>query len=151
MNAEEKYLKETPPGQRVLLLPHCLRRVESCRATYDAHGLQSARCREDCAVNRLTAKAAELGYGGICVAPGGRLAVSFIREVKPRAVVAVACAKELMEGVQGVQAMAGESEADVPAIVVVPLLKDGCVNTEVDVLKAIELISAGCETEHARS
>src|SRR3972149_5738315 len=120
MNAEEEHLKDTPAADRVLLLPHCLRRVESCRASYDAHGLQCARCREDCAVNLLTAKAAELGYGGVCVAPGGRLAVNFIREVKPRAVVAVACAKELVEGVQGVQAMAGEAEAGGPAVGGVP-------------------------------
>jgi len=151
MTAEEEQLKDTPVGERVLLLPHCLRKVESCKATYDARGLQCARCRDDCAVNLLTARAKELGYKGVCVAPGGRLAVSFIREIRPRAVVAVACARELVEGVQGVEAQAAAEGVEFPAIVVVPLLKDGCVNTEVDVMKAIELLGIGCQTEPARS
>jgi geranylgeranyl diphosphate synthase type II len=150
MTFEEEQVNHTPAAQRVLLLPHCLRHAESCKATYDAHGLQCARCREDCAVNLLTARAKELGYLGVCVAPGGRLAVNFIREARPRAVVAVACAKELMEGVQGVQAMAGEAGADAPAIVVVPLSKDGCVNTEVDIARALATISAGCEKPSTR-
>ena len=150
MTAEEEQLKNTPASERVLLLPHCLRHAESCKASYDEHGLQCARCSEDCAVNLLTARAKELGYLGVCVAPGGRLAVNFIRETRPHAVVAVACAKELMEGVQGVQAMAGESDADVPDIVVVPLLKDGCVNTEVDIPRALEIIGLGCEEPSPR-
>jgi geranylgeranyl diphosphate synthase type II len=151
MSAEEEQLKNTPAAQRVLLLPHCLRHAESCKASYDEHGLQCARCSEDCAVNLLTARARELGYGGVCVAPGGRLAVNFIREVRPRAVVAVACAKELAEGVQGVQAMAGEEEAEAPAIVVIPLSRDGCVNTEVDIERAFEVIGTGCQAPSGRS
>jgi geranylgeranyl diphosphate synthase type II len=143
MSAEEDQLRDTPFSERVLLLPHCLRRAESCKATYDARGLQCARCREDCAVNLLTARAAELGYRGSCVAPGGRLAVNFIKEVKPAAVLAVACAKELMDGVEGVQKQAENEGMEAPAIVVVPLLKDGCVNTEVDVRKALDLLGAG--------
>ncbi len=149
MSNEELQLKDTPASQRVLLLPHCLRHAESCQASYDEHGLQCARCREDCAVNLLTARAEELGYGGVCVAPGGRLAVNFIREVRPRAVVAVACDKELAEGVQGVKAMAGEEATDAPAIVVIPLTKDGCINTEVDVARALGVIGIGCETPSA--
>jgi hypothetical protein len=145
MSAEEEQLKNTPASERVLLLPHCLRHAGSCQASYDEHGLQCVRCSEDCAVNLLTARAEELGYRGICVAPGGRLAVNYIRETKPRAVVAVACAKELMEGVQSVQAMAGEEDADAPAIVVIPLSRDGCVNTEVDIAQALATISEGCE------
>lgn len=145
MSAEEEQLRQTPVSERVLLLPHCLRRAESCKATYDAHGLQCARCRDDCAVNLLTARAAELGYKGICVAPGGRLAVTFIQETKPRAVLAVACAKELVDGVEGVQKQAEAAGMNAPSIVVVPLLKDGCVNTEVDVPKALELLGEGVD------
>jgi hypothetical protein len=145
MSAEEELLRETPVSERVLLLPHCLRKAESCQASYDEHGLQCARCREDCAVNLLTARAAELGYRGICVAPGGRLAVNFIKEVRPRAVLAVACDKELVDGVEGVQKQAEAAGLDAPAIVVVPLLKDGCVNTEVDLPKALDLLGEGAE------
>ena len=150
MSAEEEQLRETPVDKRVLLLPHCLRHADICKATYDAHGLQCAHCSEDCAVNILTSRAKELGYLGVCVAPGGRLAVNFIKELMPKAVVAVACAKELTEGVQGVQAMAGETDLEAPAIAIIPLLKDGCVNTEVDIARALDVISTGAETGSAR-
>jgi len=79
------------------------------------------------------------------VAPGGRLAVTFIQETKPRAVLAVACAKELVDGVEGVQKQAEAAGMNAPSIVVVPLLKDGCVNTEVDVPKALELLGEGVD------
>jgi hypothetical protein len=31
-----------------------------------------------------------------------------------------------------------------PTLVIVPLLKDGCIDTEVDYKKAVEIISIGC-------
>ena len=55
--------------------------------------------------------------------------------------MAVACAKELEEGVDGMENMF-QNKGDMPAIVVIPLLSDGCVDTEVDeqqVLRAINL------------
>ncbi len=134
-------LKRIRVDQRVLLLPHCLRQSSTCKAKYDKQGLQCSHCNPDCAVNVLTANAARSGYKGICVAPGGRLAVNFVRENKPQAVVAVACAKELDEGIQGIMR---QSEGKTPpVIVVIPLSKDGCVDTEVDIEKAVEIINLG--------
>jgi hypothetical protein len=57
-------------------------------------------------------------------------------------VVAVACEKELAEGVEGVKALAKVNLT--PLTVIIPLVKDGCVDTEVDVVKALEIITTGC-------
>ena len=130
------------PSERVLLLPHCLRQSNTCSAKYDHEGLQCAGCNPQCSVNRLRSMALDCGYKGVCVAPGGHLALKYVREKRPRAIVAVACSKELEEGVQGVRQLAAEALA--PLIVIVPLIKDGCIDTQVDDDGARSIISAGC-------
>jgi hypothetical protein len=130
------------PSERVLLLPHCLRQSNTCKAKYNEQGLQCLGCNPECSVNRLRSAAMEYGYKGICVAPGGRLAVKYITEMRPAAIIAVACDKELEEGVKAIQGLAKDD--DVPLIVIVPLLKDGCVDTVVDTDEALEVIGAGC-------
>ena len=98
MDNMEEQLAQVEPSQRVLLLPHCLRRADTCRGKYNKQGLQCSGCNPDCPVNNLRKAAMQLGYKGICVAPGGRLAVQYVRENRPRGIVAVACDKELEEG-----------------------------------------------------
>ena len=131
------------PAQRVLLLPHCLRRAETCQGKYSRRGLECQECNPDCPVNQLRRTALDLGYKGVCVAPGGRLALKFIEENKPRAIVAVACDKELQEGIRSVGELAGSHHQVIP-VVIIPLSKDGCVDTEVDVKLASEKIAMGC-------
>jgi hypothetical protein len=98
-------------------------------------GLDCTGCTlVDCAIYQLRAAAAEAGYGGVCVAPGGRLAVRFLAEHQPSGVVAVACDKELEEGLEAIAEM--EWENGEPAVATVPLSRDGCVDTEVDVAVA---------------
>jgi geranylgeranyl diphosphate synthase type II len=135
-------LAAVPAGRRILLLPHCLRHSDICQAKYSKAGLECAGCNADCAINRLRDAALRLGYGGVCVAPGGSLAVNYIRQIRPDGIVAVACQKELEEGVGSV----GEIGADGyrPVIVVIPLTRDGCVDTEVELGPALEIVSAGC-------
>jgi hypothetical protein len=144
MENDLKKLASVMPGERILLLPHCLRQSNSCAARYDQEGLQCAACNSRCSVNILKSAALEYGYKGVCVAPGGRLAIKYIKEKRPAAIVAVACAKELMEGVEGVKALAAD-RID-PLIVIIPLSKDGCLDTEVAVEEALEVIRRGCLT-----
>lgn len=129
-------------GRRVLLLPHCLRHSDVCKAKYDKQGLQCAGCTVDCAINVLRKAAVRLGYMGVCVAPGGRLAVTFISQTRPDAIVAIACQKELEEGVGNVKGLDGSGYR--PLIVIIPLSRDGCVDTEVDLGPALSALSAGC-------
>jgi geranylgeranyl diphosphate synthase type II len=130
-----------PPERRMLLLPHCLRPAQGCPGTMTREGLICGDCdNPSCAVRPLREAAEKAGYLTVCVAPGGRLAVRRVAETHPEAIVAVACAKELAEGVAAVQALGWNGST--PPIVQIPLLQDGCVNTEVDVAAAIALIES---------
>lgn len=133
------------PSERILLLPHCLRHSNTCQATYNQEGLQCQGCTPDCAINRLCAAASECGYKGVCVAPGGRLAINFIKEKRPRAIVAIACEKELEEGIDGINKLA--VKAFKPVVVIIRLIKDGCLDTVVDQEKALEIVRTGCILE----
>lgn len=132
---------EIPAAERILLLPHCLRHAETCKANYGKDGLECTACNPVCTINLLNKTALSLGYQGVCVAPGGRLAVNYVNEKRPRVIVAVACQKELDEGIGNIRELADNYS---PIIVIIPLTRDGCVNTEVDVNGAVEIIRAGC-------
>jgi hypothetical protein len=64
----------------------------------------------------------------------------------PEAIVAIACQKEREEGLHAVQQLSGSDEPT-PVIVIIPLARDGCVDTEVDEERALELIALGCSLE----
>ena len=148
MNNIEEALAQVNPAGRILLLPHCLRRSESCQAKYNEWGLQCQGCNPECPVYLLSQAALACGYKGICVAPGGRLAVTYVEKIRPEAIVAVACEKELDEGIKAVNEL--DDEALNINITVIPLLKDGCIDTEVDLEKAVEIIGSGCVSSRIR-
>jgi hypothetical protein len=144
----EQLVAQVPPGERILLLPHCLRRSAVCAAKQSDQGLQCASCTPECPINQLRRKALDLGYREVCIASGGRMALKHIAESKPSAVVAIACAKELAEGIAEVKAlMSGDSPP--PPIAIIPLTKDGCIDTEVDIEQALRVVALGCEPEHS--
>ena len=141
-------LAQRPPGERVLLLSHCLRPSRTCPGKPGRSGLVCPdSCTEDCVLGRLRRRALELGYAGVCIAAGGAMALRFVTEMRPRAIVAIACHKELAEGVEAVTAMA---EGPAPPIVTVPLATDGCIDTEVDEEDALAAISLGCRPSASR-
>jgi len=142
-NTVAEQLAQIPPARRILLLPHCLRDSQQCRATYGPDGLECKACKPTCPINRLRRAAEEAGYSGVCVAPGGSLAVAFVRKHRPRAIVAVACQKELDMGLEEVARLEQNLGWDAPVAMVIPLIKDGCVDTQVDVEKALETIRLG--------
>ncbi len=142
LSAEERAFSRIPPAERVLLVSHCLRKSTGCRATQGEWGLECRHCTESCAINLLSEMALRLGYKGVCVAPGGSMALNYIKRMQPRGIAAVACRKELEQGIQAVKGRIS-SKADRPAIVVVPLRKDGCVDTEVDLPQAARAIELG--------
>ena len=128
-----------PFEERVLLLPHCLRPSDVCKGKMTKQGLDCTGCTlTDCAIYQLRQVAQEAGYGGVCVAPGGKLAVRYLAKNQPHGVVAIACAMELEEGLDAIDSMEWPEEK--PAVAVLPLLEDGCVDTVVDVDAARKLI-----------
>lgn len=145
MNPSEKHekmalLKAIDPEDRILLLPHCLRRSEHCQATYERGlGLQCKKCDPGCPVNCILQVAEASEMGGICVAPGGSIAVEYLKKHQPRGILAVACPKELVMGVESVSSMSDNGWE--PVVVTIDLLKDGCVDTEVDVELVKEFVN----------
>jgi hypothetical protein len=134
-------LRDVPPEQRMLLLPHCLRPSQGCPGRMTRQGLDCTGCTDtSCKIYVLRQAALKARYGSICVAPGGRLAVRRVGEVQPSAIVAVACNKELEEGVAAVNSL--DWPGPVPPVVQIPLTYDGCVDTDVDLEVALGLIES---------
>ena len=132
-------IASVPFSRRVLLLPHCLRPSQDCPGKMTKQGLDCAGCSlTDCTIHELRTVAAEAGYSGVCVAPGGRLAVRFLAERQPTGVIAIACDKELDEGLEAIAQM--EWDGGQPVVFTFPLSQDGCVDTKVDVEAAREII-----------
>ncbi len=123
----------TPFEKRVVLLPHCLR-SENCEAKMGEYGYKCVKCGR-CAIGKIVEKAEELGYMGVFILPGGSLVERIIDEFKPRAVLGVACLKECILGHAVLLKKGIPGQA-------VPLLRDGCFKTVVDVNKVIKVMSA---------
>jgi geranylgeranyl diphosphate synthase type II len=137
-------LCQIPHERRMLLLPHCLRPSEGCPGKMTRQGLICDGCtRTDCQIQPIRQAAIAAGYQSICVAPGGRLALRCVAQVRPEGIVAVACDKELQEGVAAVEALSwSDWDREIPPIYQIPLSHDGCVDTDVDVALAIETIES---------
>lgn len=137
----QEQLKGVAPADRVLLLSHCLRPSQTCPAKFTKQGLECPEnCSEDCMLLRFRREAQRCGYKGVCIAAGGAMALRFVKEKRPKGIVAVACYKELEAGVDGVNSLTQELN-ELPAITVVPLSKDGCVDCEVDEGQVIAAIN----------
>lgn len=131
------------PTERVLLLPHCLRPSDTCPGRHSKQGLVCPEdCSLPCAIRVLREAALGHGYKGVCVAPGGSMVLRFVEQMAPLGIVAVACQQELELGVNAVQDMVEAGKISRPAIQVVPLTKDGCVDTEVDMEAALRILNA---------
>lgn len=90
--------KDIYSGNQVLLLaPHCLQ-MHDCthKVTTDVHNCR--RCGR-CAVSGLLELEDKYGVK-VAVATGGTLARKFIGEFRPRAVIAIACERDLTSGIQ---------------------------------------------------
>lgn len=112
---------------RVVFLPHCLRKIKVCKAENTEEGWRCKHCTKECAVNIISREAEKLGYRYF-IAPGGSLVFNLMNKYHPKAVLGVACHKELKLAVD----MMNSSYQEI-AYYTIPLTKDGCVNTEVNV------------------
>ncbi len=119
-------------GERVLLLPHCLRHPK-CSARLDPRGGVACKGCGLCVIKDLKAQADTLGYT-VIVAPGSGFVRRKIRDIKPGAALCVACYKDLNHVMQSI------SRSKIP-VQGVPLIKDGCVETAVDMAQLSEAIN----------
>ncbi|MDG6221897.1 MAG: DUF116 domain-containing protein [Candidatus Bathyarchaeota archaeon] len=113
----------TSYDERIILLPRCIRDL-NCPAKIGNNGYECKQCGK-CDATEITKTTKKLGYKGTFMLPGGSLAKSIISKMKPKAVIGVACAKELIMGI----CMCEKSGVFAQGV---ELLKDGCINTIVD-------------------
>jgi hypothetical protein len=114
-----------------VFLPQCLRNSKTCKATLGEEGWICAKCSgyRKCKVYKIKKKAEEKGHR-VFICPGGSMVMKIIKKHKPKAVIGVACIKEIT--------MAFD-EIKVPGCGI-ELSRDGCINTDVDLSKVFEIL-----------
>lgn len=118
----------TPYNERIVLLPQCLR-AKDCPAEIGEYGYECQQCGR-CSVAKIMQLTKDLGYKGVFIMPGGSLAKKVLVELKPKASLGVACYKELVMGSYICEKVGVIGQG-------VELLKDGCINTIVN-MKALK-------------
>ncbi len=116
-------VEATPFHRRLLLLPQCLKDNASCKGKFDALGLNCAGCKA-CPIDDILLKAEALGYATL-IAEGTTVAIGLVEEGSIDAVIGVSCMPVLQRSFEPV------SNAAVP-VIGLPLMYDGCVNTQID-------------------
>jgi len=120
----------------LVLIPHCLQHKE-CRVNVSEDIGNCKRCGK-CGIRDLI-QVAEDNHMTIFIATGGSLARRVINEIKPDAVIAVACENDLSSGIA--------DSYPLPVLGISNERPHGpCVNTRVDIAKiedAIIFLSAG--------
>ncbi len=114
-----------------VFLPQCLRNSKTCKATLGEEGWKCMKCsgHRKCKVYQIKKKAEEKGHR-VFVCPGGSMVIKIIKKHRPKAVIGVACIKEI--------SMAFD-EIKVPGCGI-ELSRDGCINTDVDLSKVFEIL-----------
>lgn len=114
---------QVPADRLLVVTPHCLQ-LATCprKITRDPHNCQQCG---GCDIGTLVALADEMGFH-FFVATGGTLARQIVYTTRPQAVLAIACERDLMSGIQDVYPL--------PAVGVLNIRPNGpCYNTHVDV------------------
>jgi hypothetical protein len=122
----------TPYGCRVVFLPQCLR-ASDCPAKLGSEGIECVSCGK-CHMGKLKAEVEGLGMKFFIV-PGSSFIKRLLKKYKPKAVLGVGCYPEVEEGMR----MVG-SRGLVPQCV--PLLREGCINTDVDWTRLRKVVNA---------
>jgi geranylgeranyl pyrophosphate synthase len=120
-----------PYDRRLLLLPQCLRSSTHCQAEYDNFGLLCDECGS-CSLGAIQREAEALGYV-VLIAEGTTVVTRLLEQGKVDAVVGVSCLDGLERSFPHMSAEA------VPGLAI-PLLRDGCRDTEVDLGWLMETI-----------
>ena len=111
------------PANRIMILtPHCIQR-DTCVHKI-TRNVENCRQCGGCCVGSMLALAHKYGCS-FAVATGGTLARQMVKQARPKAIVAVACERDLTSGIQDVY--------PIPSVGVLNLRPNGpCYNTHVD-------------------
>jgi uncharacterized protein len=120
----------TPYEKRMIFLPQCLRDTK-CPAPLTDEGIKCINCGR-CGIGMLKDEAEQRGTP-LFIAPGSSLIKRMIKKYYPKAILGVGCSMEVKEGTTIISSIGLPVQG-------VKLLRDGCVNTRVDIEKLYELI-----------
>lgn len=122
--------RRIPPSKKIIFLPQCLRNP-NCKAKLTKTGYKCVSCRNRnrCKVHAIKTRAEPMGYK-VFITPGGSMVGKIIKRLKPRAVLGVACIKEIVMAMENIQ-LPGQA---------IQLQRDGCVNTDVRLEDVFEII-----------
>ncbi len=118
--------KSVPIEERAIFLPHCLQNKKACQSDFDDEGYEHCTMCGACTAGKLMEAALEAGYPRerIYLVPGGSVVDRITETVSPKAVMGVACFRELMDFVDR-----NLESRDIPPMVMILLRKAGCRNT----------------------
>ena len=122
----EKSFNQIDNNDKILVLPHCLRNPK-CEAKLDSTGLHCTDCNR-CVIGVLKNKAEDKGYG-VFIIPGSTFLKKIAQKNKFKAVLGVACYQDLNLAMMHLSKFHCQG---------VPLLKDGCVCTKVDIRAVLD-------------
>ena len=112
-----------PYNRRIMLLPHCLRNLQYCKAEQDELGLLCSECGK-CSISGFLREAENLGYVAL-VTEGTTITTRLIESGKVDAVIGVGCMEVLQK------MFAAVSKYAIPSIGI-PLVTCGCIETMAD-------------------
>jgi len=121
-----------PFSERIILLPQCLRNIKKCIAKDIGNRYVCQKCGS-CKIYHIINSAEELRYKGAFILKGGRAIIDIIKQFKPKSILGIAC---FYEGLLGIQ----ECEKNRIPVQFVPLTKDGCFNTDVNLRKLMLIL-----------
>ncbi|MGQ9542567.1 MAG: DUF116 domain-containing protein [Candidatus Bathyarchaeia archaeon] len=118
----ERFIR-IPYSERILLLPQCLR-PKDCPAKPEGYSYVCVHCGK-CNVGKTISEAEDLGYKGALIISGGSVVPKVLAKLSPKGCLGVGCLRELVLGsfVCERYGVVGQG---------IPLLKDGCLETELD-------------------
>lgn len=122
----EKVYKRINPKDTIVVLPHCLRSTE-CEAKLESSGLVCNNCNR-CVIGVIKNKAENKGFK-VFIIPGSTFLKKILERNDFKAVLGVACYQDLNLSMMKLSKFSCQG---------VPLLKDGCINTKVDVKAVFE-------------
>lgn len=132
---------KVPTNERVVIVPQCLRNLKCPGRMSSEDGVHCRMCMK-CVIGKF-AKVGEKINTPLYIAPGGTFAKRILRQTAPKAVLGVACAKDLYEGTLMAKI------ADIPSQGIL-LKTTGCVETTVDHEKVIDTMLLNVDEEEAK-
>jgi len=122
-NSGRERFKNIRYSDRILLLPQCLR-SRDCTAKLGELGYECNNCGK-CKIGPFMDEARSLGYEKILIISGGSIVPKIFAKFKPKASLGVGCFKELVMGSFVCEKFGIVGQG-------LPLLKDGCLETDLD-------------------